>query len=250
MQLVFDNRFYPADTLLVGASSRGLRYGDGLFETMKVRDGELLHASFHFDRLWDGLSVLGLPAPFSRQGLMDSILELSALNGHSASARVRLNVFRGEPVHHIIETFPLSTAPAADGLEIGVYPHGRKAFDAFSNLKHNNYLVYILAADWARAQGLDEALVLNAHERVADAATSNVFWVRSGELFTPPLSEAGVAGVTRRVLMERFPVREATVTPPALLEADEVFLTNAIRGVRWVRRFGEREYGHVFSAGI
>lgn len=250
MQLVFDNRFYPADTLLVGASSRGLRYGDGLFETMRVGDGALLHARYHFDRLWKGLSVLSLAAPFAPEPLEALILELCTRNGHSASARVRLNIFRGEPVHFIIETFALDPAPVTDGLEIDVYPHGRKAFDAFANLKHNNYLVYILAADWARAQGLDDALVLNTHERVADAATSNVFWVRSGKLFTPPLSEAGVAGVTRRLLMERFPVQETPATPTALLEADEVFLTNAIRGLRWVRRFGERQYGHTFSADV
>ncbi|WP_162852657.1 aminotransferase class IV [Dinghuibacter silviterrae] len=246
--MLYDREFYPTDTPLAGGGSRGLRYGDGLFETIKVAGGRVLLWHYHVERLWHGLTTLGFDLRCTPSMLEADVLDLCARNGHSALARVRLNVFRGEGLsdcHCIIETFPLVLEDRA--LEIGVYPDGRKAFDVFANLKSNNYLVYVRAADWARAQGLDECLVLNAYGRVADAATSNVFWVRSGEIFTPPLSEAGVAGVTRRYLVERFPIREQPVSPADLMTAEEVFLTNAIRGVRWVTRFGAATYGRSVS---
>jgi branched-chain amino acid aminotransferase len=242
-QLLFDRQFYPVDTLLAGGGSRGLRYGDGLFETIKVRDGKALLWNYHARRLWEGMTILGFNVPFTPESLCSDILLLCARNSHSGLARVRVNVFRGAAEgdsHCLIETFPL--APDSQPVEIGVYPDGRKVFDAFANLKSNNYLVYLRAADWARAQGLGECLVLNAHDRVADASTSNVFWVRSGELFTPPLSEAGVAGVTRQYLLDHFPVRQEPLIPADLAAADEVFLTNAIRGIRWVARFGSKTY--------
>lgn len=155
--------------------------------------------------------------------------------------------------HCLIETFPLERAfssPDAPGLDIGVYPEGRKAMDVFANLKSNNYLLYVMGAAWAREQGFGECLVLNARERVADASTSNVFAVMNGEICTPPLSEGGVAGVTRRLLLERFPIREQPLEVADLLAADELFVTNAIQGIRWVRRLMDKTYDHARSAAM
>ncbi len=253
--LLYDHRFYPTDTPLVEGASRGLRYGDGLFETMKVREGVLQHAALHFERLWKGMETLRIGNPYTVTALEEEALSLCARNGHTRLGRVRLNVFRGadEVPHCMIETFPLeraSASPDDPGLDIGVFPDGRKSMDMYANLKSNNYLLYLMGAAWSREQGLGECLILNARERVADASTSNVFAVINGEICTPPLSEGGVAGVTRRFLMERFPIREAPLGVEDLLGADELFLTNAIQGIRWVRRLKDKTYDHLYSADM
>ena len=253
-KILYDHRLLPSDTLVAGAGSRGLRYGEGLFETMKVLRGELLLASYHFDRLWNGMSLLNFEPFFTRADLEEGILTLCASNGHAGLGRVRLNVFRGDSsVHFVVETFALErafTPPDGPGLDVEIFPHGRKSIDAYAHLKSNNYLLYLLGAAWAREQGLGECLILNGEGRVADASIANVFWVMGGRVYTPPLSEGGIAGVTRRYLLERTPVLEAPLSPAGLEGASEIFLTNAISGIRWVRRFGEKTYGHTHSADL
>ena len=107
-----------------------------------------------------------------------------------------------------------------------------------------------MGAKWAKISGLDECLILNAWERVADTGIHNLFYILEDVLYTPPLSEGGVAGVMRRYVMEHYPVVERAVTPAELETASEVFLTNAIAGVRWVDRFRVTAYGHGRSAEI
>jgi branched-chain amino acid aminotransferase len=269
VKILYNHRLYPASAPLVGASNRGLRYGDGVFETLKIKDGVLLLAGWHFERLWKGLHALrfDIPTHFTPPWLEGEILRLCRKNGHAGLGRVRLNLFRGDggvndPIshhpHYLIETFALErafTPPDSHGLDIGVFPDGRKAADAFANLKSNNYLVYLMGAAWAKTEKLNECLILNTEDRVADGSISNLFFVRQGEICTPPLTEGGVAGILRRYLLEMAPqwgwnAREVPVTPAELQNAEEIFFTNAITGIRWVRQFGEYAYGHTLSAAL
>lgn len=257
----FDGTLLRSGTPFLTAASRAFRYADGLFETMLIQKDRIRLGANHFDRLFSGLQFLGFapPASFTPQLLEREILGLCAANGHLPLSRVRLVAFRGEgglfdPIdpfpHYSIESWPLpveSTDLNDRGLIIDVFPDGRKACDSLANLKSNNYLLYVLAARYAQDHGLDDCLVLNSQDRLADSAIANLFYVLDGQVYTPPLSEAGVAGVMRRYLLENmpaagFPVHEAPVTPEDLLKADEVFLTNALKGIRWVAAFRGKQY--------
>ncbi|MFM2139514.1 MAG: hypothetical protein RJA57_1821 [Bacteroidota bacterium] len=244
------------------ASNRSYRYGDGLFETLRCRAGKVLLEQLHFDRLFSGLDLLRLEMPglFSRERLVEQILQLCARNACSELARVRLSVYRGDGglydrdprPGYLIECWPLdplSTGWNTNGLVLGIFEEGRKAVDAFSPVKSANALIYSLAARFALAHQWNEALVLNPDGRIADATTANLFMIRDGIVTVPPVTEGGVAGVMRRFLLMRFqedgvPFQERPLTPGDLVVADEVFLTNAIRGIRWVQRIGDRTYGH------
>ncbi|WP_431211385.1 aminotransferase class IV [Puia sp. P3] len=265
----YNGILYPSDRPLLTADNRGFRYGDGLFETLFVGPGGIRLSSYHFDRLVSGMRLLDLDVPpgFAEK-IAGEVLTLCEANGSFASgaARVRLAVFRGEssftgPVdrqpNYIIQSWPLAIAGDADetGLVLGLFPDGRKACDVLANLKSSNYLLYILAAQYARKQGLDECLVLNSRERLADATIASLFYVRDSVFYTPPLSEGVVDGVMRRYLLEALPgagytVVEQPVTVPDLMDADEVFLTNAIRGVIWVGAFQGRRFGRRLSAVV
>jgi branched-chain amino acid aminotransferase len=182
------------------------------------------------------------------------------MNGHPALARVRLVVFRGDgglydPVslfpNYIIQSGalpPRSGELNENGLAIDVYPDGRKSCDSFANLKSNNYLLYVVAAFYARQHQLNDCLVLNSHDRIADSTIANLFYCKQGNIYTPPLTEGCVAGVMRRCLLETLPnagfnVREKETTREDLEGAEEVFLTNALKGIKWVRSFGASTYG-------
>lgn len=254
----FNGKILPAGDALVSAANRGLRYGDGLFETMRVLNGSISLASFHFERLFKGLEILQFecPALFTPEQLTVSILDLCRKNKAEQGARVRLNVFRGngglyDPENHtphiIIEVWPLE-APARmneNGLVIDVYEDARKHPDILSGLKSNNYLPYIMAALYAKKNRLNDCLLLNTEGRICDATIANVFWVKDGQIYTPPLSEGAIAGVMRRYLLEKVQlpvIEEALLIKSQLLQADEVFLTNAIQGIRWVKACGNSQY--------
>jgi branched-chain amino acid aminotransferase len=158
----------------------------------------------------------------------------------------------------VIETWKL---PGNDhelnknGLAIDLYEHAKKSCDLFSNLKSNNYLPYTMAALYARQKSLDDCLILNAQERICEATIANVFWIRDGLIFTPPLSEGCVAGVMRRHLLQVLPhngytVIEQRLTREEIKKADELFLTNAVSGMRWVDRFQDKEYTNTVIKSI
>jgi branched-chain amino acid aminotransferase len=265
----FNGKLLPATTAIIGADNRGFRYGDGLFETLKVKNGRIALGDYHFERLFTGIRLLQFQPSslFTAGALADQVLELCKKNGHSALARVRLAVFRGDgglydPTDHLpnylIQTWDLAeTSPGlnSNGLVIGVFPDGRKACDPFANLKSNNFLLYALAALHARDRNWNDCLVLNQFGRIADSTIANLFYCKEGIIYTPPLTEGCVAGVMRRYLLETLPgagfqVMEKETDMAGLQEADEVFLTNALRGIRWVASFGETVYGHTLITSI
>lgn len=257
----FNGSILDAALPVIRADNRGYRYGDGVFETMKVWHGKILLEELHFERLKNSLQVLKikLPSGFTELRLKDEILELCKKNNCDSSARVRLSVSRGngglyesnDQLLYLIECSQLEKEPAGFneiGLTIGIYPDARKSIDAFSNLKSANFLPYAMAALYAKENKWDDCILLNSKERICDATIANVFIIQDGKLITPPLSEGCVAGVMRRKILESdfsgfwLQVKESVLKAEDLLNADEIFLTNAVSGIRWVKQLEEQTY--------
>lgn len=266
--ICFNGKFTDADKAVLLASNRSYRYGDGLFETMKVKDGAIQLATFHMERLFDGLSLLKMdvPALVTKDKLMDIILELCKQNRCEALARVRLSVSRGNgglydedrKLQYLVECWPLNQSVNRvneNGLVIDIFPDAAKSTDRFSNLKSANFLVYSMAAVYAKENKLNDCLVLNANGKIADSTIANLFLVKGDTIFTPALSEGCVNGVMRKYLLEslaasNYQVEETIVSAEDLLAADEVFLSNAINGIRWVQRFRNKIYSHMKTMEI
>jgi branched-chain amino acid aminotransferase len=238
------------------AFNRSLRYGDGIFETMYWDGQQVRNLPFHLDRLFHGLVVLefDLTAGFTREFISGEIFRLCRNNAPDCKARIRLNVFRedgrtlmpenNKPVF-VIESTPLNEKDQSP-LRLTIFEKEKKSTGILSNLKTNNYLLNILAVQHAREIHFDDALILNSKGNICEASSSNVFFVRNGTLLTPALTEGCVAGTKRRQLMEVLPrigfrVEEEVITPEMVAEMEEVFLTNAIRGIIPVTRINELE---------
>ncbi|MGX5820479.1 aminotransferase class IV [Chitinophaga lutea] len=265
MQLCYNGKLMAGDRPLLTVDNRSFRYGDGCFETMKVYQGQLLLADLHFERLLMSMHILHfhIPPHFTKEYFTGLILELCRVNGVSDLARVRLTVWRAgtglyDPVDHtpefIIQCWELPERIFElneTGLTLDIFPDAVKTGDKLSTIKSNNCLPYVLAALYAREHQWSEALLLNQYGRVADTTVANIFAVKNGRLYTPPLSEGCVCGVMRKYLLSRelpFPVHEQPLTVRDLESADELFLTNAIFGIRWVGQFGDTSYGNAAAA--
>ncbi|MBI3139529.1 MAG: aminotransferase class IV [Sphingobacteriales bacterium] len=250
----------PADQPVLLASNRGYRYGDGLFETMKLDQGRILLEDLHFKRLMKGLRVMQFEIPnlFSTGKLAEEILQLAEKNKVLGKGRVRLSLFRGngglneggKDLQYLIECWPLPDETGRfneNGLLIDIYPDARKSCDMFSGLKTANFLPYSMAALYAKAHDLNDCLVLNTAGDLADTTIANLFIIRENRLITPGEDQAAVDGVMRKYLLMElrkagYPVEERAVSIADLEGATEVFLTNAIQGIRWVRQFRDMVY--------
>ncbi len=257
---IYHNQFFPAETPVISATSRALRYGDGLFETMRMYRGKIINETFHFERLFHGMELLHFTIPqlFSKEFLIQKIKELLKKNGHPQNARIRLMIFRDEgelfsagesKPKYLIESWPLPETMElnSNGLIVNVFPDARKSQDIFSNLKSNNYLHSAMAAIYAKEHQFNDAIILNTSDRVCETAIANIFIIKENQIWTPPLSEGCVAGTMRRFLLEKkslskFSIGKKNLSIEEILSADEVFLTNAIYPIRWVKQIGESSY--------
>jgi branched-chain amino acid aminotransferase len=265
----YNGKIYENGSTVISVNNRGLRYGDGLFETMKWVNGRISFIDEHFARLWRGLNLLefNLPKLFTPSFLEEEIISLLKKNGHDKTARIRLTVFRGDgglydEIDHkpnwLVQSWALpddSGSWNSNGLVLGVYTDVKKSGDILSNLKHNNFLPYAMAAIHAKKQKWNDAVLLNTEGRVCDSTIANIFLIRDGIIRTPSLNEACIAGVMRKNILQQLAkndiqVIEGEITVEDLLNADEVFLSNSIYHIRWVQSIGNKKYSNIQTQKI
>jgi branched-chain amino acid aminotransferase len=259
-QICLNGNFISCDQPVLFAANRGFRYGDALFETIKVFRHKMPLAHYHFERLFHGISLLKFikTTNFTAAQLENEILELCEQNQCKELARVRLTVFRGngnlfdiqQPIQYLIEAEPAAAFENqlnTSGLVIDIFTDVQKSCDKFSHLKSANYLPFVMASLFAKENNLDDCLLLNVQGRICESSIANVFWLKDDVIYTPPVSEGCVAGVMRRYLIENakalgYKMQEQLCSIADIEKADEVFLTNAVQGIRWVKQFRDNTY--------
>lgn len=264
---IWNGKLVEEEGISISVNNRSFRYGEGCFETMKVVNGNVLLAPFHFKRLLTSLKTLqfSIPAFFNETLIESKIKELAKVNKHDALARVRLVVYGGngslydndnDCFNYVIQSLPgkiETNSFNSVGLNIGIFYDAKISADLFSSIKSNNYLPSLMGAKFALQNKLDDCILLNAFDRVADSTIANVFMVTNGIIKTPPLTEGCISGVMREYLLNSFqkehiPFKEVQILEKELLNASEIFLTNAIVGIRWVKSFGQRNFKNDTSA--
>ena len=254
---IYNGKFIPDQESVITPDNRSFRYGDGFFETMLFFNGKTYFEDLHVDRINDAILKLNFEKAnhFTTDNVFFHTKKLISRNKITGHARVRITFFRGDGglydaennfTNYIIQAWPVQSSfhlYKDNGLDIDIFPHSRKACDSFSHIKSNNYLCYAMAAMWAKKNKLNDAIVLNQYDRIADSTIANIFIVnKKEEILTPALSEGCVNGVMRRFVMEKLKdtVRETTITQNDLLKAKEIFLTNSIQGIMWVKNIQDK----------
>lgn len=258
-----NGKLFSAEEPVLQADNRSFRYGYGLLETMLVRDGVINLKEYHWARLWKGMELLGFAIPklFTPDILEEQVLRTVKKNQLEKLCRVRLQVFPGNgglydgdsfALTYLVECFPLEehiTQLNEIGLTLGIAEGLVKTFDLTANLKSANGLIYALAARQAKTNKWNDALILNDRQYIVESSIANVFWVKNGKIYTPPLHEGCVAGVMRAYILDRalaqgIDIEQKALPVAELMDADEVFLTNAIRQIKWVANIADKAYGN------
>jgi 4-amino-4-deoxychorismate lyase len=241
-------------------ADRGFQYGDGLFETIEVNNGQPVFMERHLARLETGCHRLKIPFPDMSQ----LIAETRHVCQGSTQAVLKIIVTRGvggrgyrqpdaiEPTRvlslHPYPDYPASYAEQGIVAMICSTPLGLNPL--LAGIKHMNRLEQIMArAEWMDA-GIQEGLMLDANARVVEGTMTNLFYVKKGTLYTAALTQAGVAGIIRSIIIELsvqqgFNMIEHSFTQEQLLSADEIFVCNSIIGI-WPVKQIERVH---FSIG-
>ena len=225
-------------TASIDPTDRGLTLGDGVFETMAVRGGQISRLDGHLARLHRGAGVLGFDSPMAGEDLaaaLNSVLQANAIT----EGVLRLTLTRGPaprgllppktPAPSLIITASASV-PDSGGPVTAVIVTGtrRNEQSPLSRIKSLNYLDNILAVREAREKGADEALLRNGAGNLASASSSNLFAVIGGVLVTPPPTDGCLDGVMRADVLRNLNGTERSLAPGDLAGASEAFLTNCL----------------------
>jgi len=257
----FNGKISSSNEPVLLSDNRAFRYGDSLFETIRVANGKVLFLNDHVDRLKRGMSYLqmNIPEQFSEGFFGQHIIDLALKNKLASDARIRLTVYRNSggfysptnnDVSYLLEMESLDFEGFVlnqKGFSIDVFSDIKKMQHPISSIKSGNALVYIMAGLHKLKHQLDDCILLNDKGNIVESISSNVFAVKNGVLYTPPVNEGCLDGVMRKQIIKiaqenRMAVYEISILQNVLLSADELFLTNAIQGIRWIMSYKVKRY--------
>lgn len=254
----------PADDAKISPLDRGFTLGDGLFETMRVRGGEIVRFEEHLARLRQGAHVIALSLPWTKKKLRAAASQTLEANGLQ-DAFLRLTLTRGVPSVRGLLPGEKTTQPSLviqcgefHGYPPHLYQRGmwaiissvrRNEHSPLANIKSLNYLDNILARQEAARKGADEALMLNTAGALVCASAANLFFVQGEQLITPSSSAGALPGTMRAYVIEALApslglkALEDALLPNEIENMDEAFLTNALMGVMPLTKINGKNIG-------
>jgi branched-chain amino acid aminotransferase len=249
------------DSPTIHAGNRGHVYGDGVFESVRIMNGQPINLTNHIQRMLEGAKAIKMRTPvfYTVDFFFDKIIELCQRSGIGEGGRCRISLDRisggayspeSNDATFFIEVYPYALNNFelnAKGLEIDQYTDIKKQKNSLANFKTKSGLVYVMAAINAQSRNLDDVLIVNDNGGILESSSCNMFVVSNGVLYTPGLEEGCLAGTMRMqiinlALQNGIKVYECNILPQNLLAADEIFFTNAIRGINWVSGYRTKRY--------
>ena len=257
----FNGVLFPENTPLLTVKNRSFKYGDGLFESIRIINGKPCFLSNHMERLKRDMLFLKMNVPsfFTTDFFSEEINRLTHKNDITHGGRARIVIYRNDGglyspdesmVSYIIEAQPVAENNYLlneKGLQVDLFEELKKPLNKLSNLKSNNALYFVMAAIFSKEKGLDDCLILNDASNIAEASGANLFMVAEKKIYTPSLEEGCIAGTMRKQIIKLagnsgFKVYECALSPADLIEGEELFLTNASSGIRWIAAYKQKRY--------
>jgi branched-subunit amino acid aminotransferase/4-amino-4-deoxychorismate lyase len=243
-------------------ANRAFRFGDSIIEQIHACSTEAQLLEYHYSRMIRGLDLLGMIVPerLNYAGLARFITQLLNRNKMFGGACIRLTLFRnqgesmppgGADASFLLESEALLSDRYAlneKGYVIDICPDYRRQTGVLSAIKTSNSLPDVMTAMFCRQNSLDDAVMMNEAGRITGSYRSNIFLVSGSSVFTPGTEQGAFPGIIREVILKlasRSGLRineQSSLTPAVLDDADEVFFTNAVEGIRWAGAYKQRRY--------
>ena len=251
-----NGRLVPASEASASVMDRGLLYGDGVFETVRVYGGRPFMLDAHLARMAQGCSVISLPTP-DMEEIKRGVEQVLEANGLS-DAYLRITVTRGatgglwDDLEHSLPTVVIMSKPFVptdfgQGMRLVISSFRSDEQNPLTGIKQTGILWKILARAEAKRAGADDALILDTQGHVSEATSANIFWVRDDTLYTPSLDCGILPGVTRALVIglareQGLAVIEGKFTLDELLTSDEAFLTSSTWELAPIHSIAERKF--------
>ena len=257
----FNGILQDSDTNLLD-QNRGFLYGDGVFETLKIVGGKILFFEDHYFRLMAAMRIVRMEIPmnFTLEYLEEQVLSLVEKNKIEQSARARITVYRNNGGLYLPTNNTVSFLIQTSAIENPVYSISEKEYEVdlykdfyipkqlLSTLKTTNKMIHVTGSIYAKENDLDNCILLNDSKNVVEALQGNLFMRVGNTLITPPISEGCLNGIMRKQILSFakketiLEVVEQVISPFDLQKADELFVTNVIKGIQPITKYRKKSF--------
>lgn len=262
----FNGDILDQEKFSLTAENRGFKYGDAVFETIKVVNNKVIFWEDHYFRLMASMRMLRMKIPmsFTLEFLEKEILSLVKANNTLQKSRVRLTIFRKDgglytpktnEIDFLVEASELNQNIKND-YKIDIFKDFYNYSGLLSTIKTNNKMLNTLASVFAKENNLDNCILINEKKGVVEVTNGNIFIVKDNVVKTPATTEGCIKGIVRKKVLEiiskneEFKVEETSISPFEIQKADEVFITNAIIGIQPVTQYKKKTFKVDFSKKI
>ncbi len=245
-----DGRLVSVTQPKLNALSPGLMKGAGVFETLRVYDGQTPFLKEHLKRLQRGIETLRLDNPYPISQIVTG-LKSALKESHFKKAKIRILVWQNKISHAavVVQIYrPYKSLKYRRGLKIVISNDKLDKKFPLSQIKSIDYALFKKALNRAQRQGFDEALLLNKNGTVVEGTRSNIFWFKQNVLHTPALPCGCLPGITRSIVIKlarklNWQVREVKTEHQDLYTAQEIFVTNSLMEIMPVTKIGLQKIG-------
>jgi branched-chain amino acid aminotransferase len=241
-----DGEFLPEDSAVISSADAGLMTGMGVFDSLCGYAGKPFDLEKHYSRLCKDAEKIGAEAPSKEliESVLEQLMERNSLNEGRCRLRVSIFMLAGGQCRVVVNATEL---PQRDEFsKVFMVPYQVNEFSPLTGVKSSSYAANNLALKEAITSGGDEAMMMNTRGHLCEGTTSNIFLVKDGELYTPPLSSGCLPGVTRDTVLEIareigviYHMRDLTLDDVS--QSDEAFLTSSLREIQSIAEFDGQE---------
>jgi len=256
--LNYNGNLVAFDDVKITPNNRAFKYGDSVFETIKVVHGKLVFWEEHYFRLMASMRMLRMKIPmnFTLEFLEEQLLKTVSVNENNKNTRARLSVTRKDggfytpntnEIDFLIESQEIEYSTKAS-YKVDLFKDFYMYSGYLSTVKTNNKLIHTLASIYAKENELDNCILLNERKGVVEVTNASLFLIKGTLIKTPPLTEGCLKGIAREKVISvitssnNYTLEEAIISPFEIQKADEVFITNSIIGIQPITNYRKKEF--------
>ncbi len=259
----YNSELLSGETPIIDYNNRGLKYGDGVFETLKIVNSKIIFLEDHYFRLMASMRILRMEIPvnFTLDFIESEILKTVKASNFSDTARIRISVFRKSgglyspttnEIDYIIEVGKLNQE-VKSFYELELFKDFYINSSFLSTIKTTNKILNVVASIFAKENNYDNCLLINEKKNLVEVTNGNIFLVFGNKLVTPPITDGCIKGIIRKKIIElvskspNYSLEERSISPFEIQKANELFITNSIVDIQPVYKYRKKEFTSLVS---